>query len=69
MRTLTIEAASLRSARDSHAALSRFRPHLEESPTGVYTVSVSFHEDRDILRVLRALETYVAERDEHLRRN
>lgn len=64
MRQLTIEASSLQSARSFHAALSTFRPHLEEDPIGVYTVRVSFDSDRDILRVLRTLATHVAERDQ-----
>jgi hypothetical protein len=63
MRTLTIEASSLQSARGFHAALARFHAELEQNNHGVYFVKVKLGGDQDILRVLQALEAHVAERE------
>ena len=61
MRTLSIEATSLASARGFYAALSEFGPEILDEQ-GNYTVSVRFQTDRDIIRVLRALELHVETR-------
>ena len=64
MRRLTIEAASLASARGFHRALSEFGCELEEDATGYFSVYVQIRTDGDILGVLQALAQHVAERME-----
>jgi hypothetical protein len=61
MRDLTIQAASLRSARRIQAALEGFNPELIAEP-GRYWVSVDLR-GCDVAAVLSALQHHVAERD------
>jgi hypothetical protein len=62
MQLLTIDAASRESANGFLMALAAFEPKLVEAE-GRYQVKVALSgSDRDILRVLRALEDHVTER-------
>ena len=61
VRMLTIEAVSLASARGFHDALVGFHVELEQSDA-TYTVRVKVGSDRDIIRVLKALETHLLDR-------
>lgn len=62
MRRLTIEAASLASARGFHAALVGFNVELERTPDNNYIVTVGIRNDADVVRVLRALEQHAESR-------
>jgi hypothetical protein len=63
MRTLTIEAASLQSARNLYEALSEFKVELIEYEEDRHRVSVDLSGgDRHIVRVLDAVERHVTER-------
>lgn len=61
MRTLTIEAVSLSSARSFYRALREFDVELEEHDR-TYLVRVRFQRDSDIVLVLQALAQNVAAR-------
>ena len=61
MRSLTIEAVSLASARGFHSALAGFPVVLEQDGHS-YTVRVKLRSDRDIVNVLRAIEAHMLER-------
>lgn len=62
VRRLTIEAASLASARGFYAALAGFEVELELSVENRYVVSVGIRNDADVVRILRALEQYAENR-------
>jgi hypothetical protein len=62
VRKLTIEAASLSSARGFHAALTDFNAHLELTADERYVVSVAIRNDADVIRILRALERHAESR-------
>jgi uncharacterized protein (UPF0262 family) len=61
-QTLTIGPASLERARAMLACLGGFGAELVESEDGRYDVQVSLAGDRDINRVLGAIDTHVTER-------
>lgn len=63
MRTITIEAASLKSARGFSAALREFETTLDVVNERVL-LSVKIHGDREIIAVLHALERHINERSE-----
>jgi hypothetical protein len=63
METLTIRAASQKSARGFCAALADFQTELIETETGTFLVTVTFSgSNREMVAVLRALEEHVAHR-------
>jgi hypothetical protein len=62
VRTLTIEAASLQSARGFYRALGEFGVELEEID-GAYFVRVRIQRDQDIVSLLRVLERHIETRD------
>ena len=62
LRTLTIGPASLERARAMLECLLGFEAVLLENEDGRYDVQVSLHDDRDINRVLGAIDTHVTER-------
>jgi hypothetical protein len=62
VQTLTIGPATLERARALLACLRGFEAELVESEDGRYEVQVSLDGDRDINRVLGAIDTYVTER-------
>jgi hypothetical protein len=62
LQTLTIGPASLEKARAMLECLLGFEAELVESEDGRYDVRVSLGEDRDINRVLGAIDTHVTER-------
>ena len=59
---LTIGPASLERARAMLECLRGFEAKLVESEDGRYDVQVSLDDDRDISRVLGAIDTHVTER-------
>jgi uncharacterized protein (UPF0262 family) len=59
---LTIGPASLERARAMLECLRGFEAELVESEDGRYDVQVSLDDDRDISRVLGAIDTHVTER-------
>jgi hypothetical protein len=61
VRSLTIEAASLASARGFYAALAGFNVELELADDR-YLVRVAIRTDADVVRVLRALEQHAENR-------
>jgi hypothetical protein len=61
VRSLTIEAASLASARGFYAALTGFNVELELTDDR-YVVRVAIRTDTDVVRVLRALEQHTENR-------
>jgi hypothetical protein len=61
-QTLTIGPGSLERARAMLECLGGFEVELVESEDGRYDVQVSLASDRDINRVLAAIDTYVSER-------
>jgi hypothetical protein len=63
MRTITIEAASLKSARGFASALTGFETTLDVINERVL-LSVKIHGDREIIAVLHALESHINERSE-----
>jgi hypothetical protein len=64
MRAITVEAKSLDSARRLYGALSAFYPELLGTEDEGYRVSVELrNRDRDIVRVLDAIERYVNEQE------
>jgi len=62
LQTLTIGPASLEKARAMLEGLRGFEAELVESADGRYDVQVSLDTDRDISRVLGAIDTHVTER-------
>lgn len=62
LQTLTIGPASLGRARAMLECLRGFEAELVENEDGRYDVQVSLHNDRDINRVLGAIDTHVTER-------
>ena len=62
LQTLTIGPASLKRARAMLECLQGFEAELVESEDGRYHVQVSLEDDRDINRVLGAIDTHVTER-------
>ena len=62
MRRLTIEAASLASARGFYTALTGFNVELELTTDNRYLVTVGIRSDADVMRVLRALEQHAETR-------
>jgi hypothetical protein len=62
MQTLTIGPASLERARAMLESLRGFEAELVESEDGRYKLQVSLDGDRDINRVLGAIDAYVTER-------
>ena len=63
MQTLTIEAASLESARSLYEALKDFEVELTEAEDGSYRVKLTLGRgDRDTLAALNAIERYVTDR-------
>jgi hypothetical protein len=62
VRRLTIEAASLASARGFYAALGDFNVELELTPDHRYVVTVGIRTDTDVVRILRALEEHAESR-------
>jgi hypothetical protein len=62
MQTLTIGPASLESARAMLECLRAFEAELVESEDGRYEVQVILGSDRDVNRVLGAIDTLVSER-------
>ncbi|HZO34498.1 MAG TPA: hypothetical protein VFB17_05415 [Gaiellaceae bacterium] len=63
MRRLTIEAASLASARGFVAALEGFPVELHRTEDGEYVVLVRMRSDRDVVPILRALEQHAETRE------
>lgn len=63
MRTITIEAASLRSARGFASALTEFETTLDVINERVL-LSVKIHGDQEIIAVLHALERHINQRSE-----
>jgi hypothetical protein len=61
VRSLTIEAASLASARGFYTALAGFNVELEVADDR-YLVRVAIRNDADVVRVLRALEQHAENR-------
>jgi hypothetical protein len=62
VRRLTIEAASLASARGFYTALTGFNVELELTTDNRYLVTVGIRSDADVVRVLRALEQHAETR-------
>ena len=63
MRSLTIEARRIESARGLCDALRKFQPELTEHSAGGYLVRVEFGEsDREVLTVLDVIQDHVATR-------
>ena len=63
MRTLTIKAANLESARGFLSGLAGFRAELLEAEDGSFDVTITLARgDREIIALLNALEDYVTER-------
>jgi hypothetical protein len=62
VQTLTIGPASLDRARAMVECLRDFEAELVESADGRYDVQVKLADDRDINRVLGAIDTHVTER-------
>jgi hypothetical protein len=62
VRRLTIEAASLASARGFYTALTGFNVELELTHDNRYLVTVGIRSDADVMRVLRALEQHAETR-------
>lgn len=63
MRTITIEAASLKSARGFASALTEFETTLDVINERVL-LSVKIHGDREIIAILHALERHINQRSE-----
>jgi hypothetical protein len=63
MRKLTIEAASLESARHIVDALADFDPELVDDGEGL-TVAIAIGSDRQLIGILNALEQHVTARNE-----
>lgn len=63
MQSLTIAAASPSSARGMLEALQDFVAELVEGEDGQQQVVVRLNGDKEIVRVLNALERFVTERD------
>jgi hypothetical protein len=61
-QTLTIGPGSLERARAMLECLGGFEAELVESEVGRYDVQVRLASDRDINRILGAIETHVSER-------
>jgi hypothetical protein len=61
-QTLTIGPGSLERARAMLECLGGFAAELVESEDGRYDVQVSLASDRDINRILGAIDTHVSER-------
>ena len=61
-QTVTIGPASLERARAILECLRGFKAEIVESKDGRYDVQVSLDDDRDINRVLGAIDTHVTER-------
>jgi hypothetical protein len=62
LQTLTIGPASLEKAQGMLEWLRGFEAELVEREDGRYDVQVSLDDDRDINRVLGAIDTHVTER-------
>ena len=62
LQTLTIGPASLEKARAMLECLRGFEAELVENEDGRYDVQVSLDDDRDINRVLGAIDTHVCDR-------
>ena len=63
MLTLTIEAASLGSARGFYESLAGFDVELTEAEDGIYLVKIMLgRNDKDTLAALNAIERYVTAR-------
>ena len=63
MRGFTIQARSYDSAQALHSALSEFHPELVGNNDQGYSVSIPLgNTDRELLRLLDAIQLYVIER-------
>ena len=64
MRTLTIEAETLESARGLYDALQGFEVELIEAENGIYRVKLTLGRgDKDTLAALNAIERHVTDRN------
>jgi hypothetical protein len=65
MRSLSVEASSLESARALHSALAEFHPELSGSEDEGYRVTVELGSfDRKVISVLDAIEEHVSIRND-----
>jgi hypothetical protein len=62
MRSLTVEAKSLDSARGLYEALAAFEPKLTRSEQKGFQVTVELGTDRQMIAVLDEIERHVSER-------